>query len=367
VVFGSNAGAAGGGVATFDGIKITGADDDLGFGSAVSGAGDVNADGIDDVIVGAPGTEGGGRAYVLFGQASVATDLVLNDIATSGLGFAINGLATGDEAGAQVSGAGDVNGDGRADVIVGAHFADAANNIDRGAAYVVFGKVGSAAVPLASLEADRAGFAISGAAGGDQAGFSVAGGGDVNGDGVSDLGLGAPYTDLAAEQSNAGTAYVVFGKQSYSEVALANLASARTGFRITGGDEFDNAGSSVSNAGDVNGDGLADVVIGATNAAPGGGASTGRAYVVLGRATEVTTAISLGSLTAEQGFAIEGIEDGGFVGISVASGGDVNGDGLSDLIVGAANPNDVARSGTAYVLFGWDSAGAFGERLPPSP
>ena len=272
-----------------------------GAGTSVSSAGDVNGDGFDDLIVGAPGGDDGGsdagEAYVVLGRASGIGSVVggrtvldLAGLAPSD-GFVVRGGAADDEAGFSVSSAGDVNGDGFDDLIVGARGAG-----DGGEAYLVLGRAsgfgalvdGRAVIDLVSL-APSDGFVIQGDAAFDEAGFSVSSAGDVNGDGYADLVVGARGGDDGG--NTAGEAYVVLGRASgFGSVAggravidLASL-SPSAGFIVQGDAALDQAGFSVSSAGDVNGDGFADLIVGA----PGGddgGSNAGEAYVVLGRAS----------------------------------------------------------------------------------
>ena len=278
-------------------------------------------------------------------------------------GFVIQGDAGGDQAGWSVSSAGDVNGDGFDDLIVGAPRGDDGDG-DAGEAYVVFGTAsgfgtvvttgtGDTAVSrrvldLTALPADD-GFIIQGDAGGDQAGFSVSSAGDVNGDGYDDLIVGAPY----GGGIDAGEAYVVFGRASgFGTIDLTTL-SAADGFVIQGDAGGDRAGRSVSSAGDVNGDGFDDLIVGAPYGSDGG-PDAGEAYVVFGKASGFGT-IDLTTLSAADGFIIQGDAAGGWAGFSVSSVGDVNGDGYDDLIVGAPYGDD---GGEAYVVFG--KASGFG-------
>jgi len=322
------------------------ADDETGY--SVAGAGDVNGDGRDDVIVGAGYADNNGRsasgsAYVVFGTASTATV----DLASLGsAGFRIDGAAANNLAGWSVAGAGDVNGDGRDDVIVGALFADNNGRGSSGSAYVVFGTASTATVDLAGL--GSAGFRIDGAAANDLAGWSVAGAGDMNGDGRDDVIVGAATAGNNG-RSASGSAFVVFGTASTATVDLAGLGSA--GFRIDGAAASDQAGTSVAGAGDVNGDGRDDVIVGAWAAGNNGRSASGSAYVVFGTASIATVDLAgLGS----GGFRIDGAAANDVAGISVAGAGDVNGDGRDDVIVGswAADNNGRSESGSASVVFG---------------
>ena len=270
-----------------NGFKLLGFRADDHSGEAVSYAGDFNGDGFDDVIVGAPGADtngySNGVSYVVFGKASgFASSLALS--ALDGLnGFRIDGAAAYDFSGASVSGAGDVNGDGFDDVVIGAT-GDSGGGSYSGAAYVVFGKGGGFG-PSFSLSAINGsnGFKLTGVAAGDQTGVSVSSAGDVNGDGFADLIVGTPYSDTNG--NDRGSSYVVFGKAGgfSANVNLATL-DGTNGFRIGGVANYDSSGISVSAAGDVNGDGFADLLVGAAFSGVNGDYS-GSSYVIFGRAT----------------------------------------------------------------------------------
>jgi hypothetical protein len=288
---------------------------------------------------------------VVFGRADNTAPVNLSAIASgnSGLGFAISGVAAGDQSGWSVSSAGDVNKDGFDDLIVGAVGADANGNSYSGASYVVFGKANNTSVNLSAL--GTGGFVINGAAAGDRSGRSVSSAGDVNGDGLDDLIVGAYYADPNGDKS--GASYVVFGKAGGAKVELSDIASGTStlGFVINGAAIYDRSGFSVSSAGDVNNDGLDDLIVGAWGADPNGNSYSGASYVVFGKANN--TSVNLSAL-GTGGFVINGAAAGDLSGYSVSSAGDVNGDGLDDLIVGAKNaaPNGITNAGASYVVFG---------------
>jgi hypothetical protein len=310
------------------GFAITGGAESDQSGYSVSAAGDVNGDGLADLIVGAQGVNGyAGCSYVVFGQTE-ASEVDLAHLGSRG--FAINGYAV---FGRAVSSAGDVNGDGLADLI--------ATGLS-GQSYVIFGKTDVSAIDVRNL--GRFGFSINIDPVGGLLGYSVSAAGDVNGDGLADLIVGAP--DAAG---GAGISYVVFGKTDTSAIDLNRLDNA--GFAIYGEVSGDHAGYAVSTAGDINGDGLADLIVGAPGAANGAGLS----YVIFGKTDAARVDLNaLGSA----GFVIHGEAAGGAYGWSVSAAGDVNGDGLADLIVGAPGTAPVADSeqdasaGRSYVIFG---------------
>ena len=359
VVFGRTTGfAANLELASLDGttgFKISGETASGYSGYSVASAGDVNGDGVDDLIIGAWRVDlngiSSGASYVVFGRTTgFAANLELSTLDGT-TGFQINGEAAGDYSGRPVASAGDVNGDGIDDLIIGAHAADP-NGARSGASYVVFGRTtGFAAnLELSSLDGTT-GFQINGEATVDRSGFSVASAGDLNGDGVGDLIIGAYGADPNGLSS--GTSYVVFGSTTgfAANLELSTL-DGTTGFQINGEATGDYSGRSVASVGDVNGDGVDDLIIGASGADPSG-SSSGASYVVFGRTTGFAADLELASLDGTNGFKINGEGSGDRVGISVASAGDVNGDGVDDLIIGAmyADPNG-SRSGASYVVFG---------------
>ena len=369
-------------------------------GSAVSTAGDINADGVDDIIIGAPGENGlAGRSYVVFGK-NVAQDgdfLATFDLASltspdgdGSNGFIINGIATGDQSGHAISHAGDINGDGIADVIIGAHQANSGD----GQSYVVFGKDSAAGetfnphFDLSALDG-RNGFVINGVSEsgteiGHGSGFSVSSAGDINGDGIDDVVVGAD-----SQNAWIGASYVVFGKNVAEDGDFSpslDLASLMTsdpdgpaGFMISINSSegriteivdrylgLSRIGYSVSDAGDVNRDGLDDLIIGAPYTAwptQGPIATAGVAYVVFGSSNHSTANLDLKTDIVDgdgnRGFVILSPEPENnyytqnLSGFSVSSVGDINKDGFGDILIGNSGTEE------SHVIFGMDNFAPF--------
>ncbi|SPJ29426.1 FG-GAP repeat protein [Falsiruegeria mediterranea] len=352
-----------------NGFRLDGIDAIDWSGSSVASAGDVNGDGFDDIIIGArladPGGQiNAGESYVVFGAASgFSASLSLSDLDGSN-GFRLDGVDYGDFSGKSVASAGDVNGDGFDDVLVGAIGADPNGQINAGESYVVFGTNAGFAPSLSLSDLDGSnGFRISGKEVNDRIGDSVSSAGDVNGDGFDDILIGAPYADPSGE-SSAGESYVVFGAATGfgPSLSLADL-DGNNGFRLDGIDHNDFSGLTAASAGDVNGDGFDDILIGASHADPNGKGSAGESYVVFGAATGFGPSLSLADLDGRNGFRLDGIDHNDFSGLTAASAGDVNGDGFDDILIGAshADPNGKGSAGESYVVFG--AATGFGPSL----
>src|SRR5689334_6041529 len=312
--------------------------------------GDVNGDGFADVIVGAPGVAfnylGGPdySAYVIFGHG--ADDVPVTPTVDPNGAFDLNAVLhvefgagySGDtQAGYAVSYAGDFNGDGVGDFMV-----SAPRDGLEGATYIVFGKAGLAdANPTEAIRID--GGQPSGAR--DLSGYSVAAVGDVNGDGFDDVLISSPNATVDG-RSVAGVSYVVYGNASGTNIDLSHF-NASEGFRIIGS-AFDGVGNSVAAAGDVNGDGRMDFLIGAAFTSPNGVALAGSTYLVYG--SDSGADVDLANLTPSQGIRLNGelqLE----MGFSVSAAGDFNGDGLADIVIGAPGASS-AQAGSAYVIFG---------------
>jgi Ca2+-binding RTX toxin-like protein len=303
-------------------------------GTTLTSIADLNGDGKAEILVGAPGNDAGGAdagaVYVVFGK-STGSIVSLSNVAAGTGGYKIIGDGSGDQAGLVLGTIGDLNGDGKAEILIGTPDSQAGGT-NSGAVYVAFGKSTGTALDLTNVAAGTGGFRIKGEAQSD-AGAAVAGIGDVNGDGLQDILVGAPRSD---------SAYVVFGKADGAEVDLANVAAGIGGFKIVGEVAGDLDSLSVAGGADLNRDGIADFVIGASGNEEGG-ANSGAVYVVWGG----------GSGTVDLSLVAQGIGGakivgpaGSLTGSSVAITGDVNGDGAADLMIGAPGTGE-----SVYTLF----------------
>jgi hypothetical protein len=341
-------------------LQIFGSPSDSRFGSSVA-IGDVNGDGVDDMIVGAleQNTAPAG-AYVIYGGGDgepAHLDLPADGEIPASEGFRIVAPAASELfAGHAVADAGDVNDDGYDDVIVGAN-GIAQNN---GGAFVVYGGPDDGTVELTEAGLPESiGFMLKAPGESDNAGVSVAGDEDVNGDGLDDIVIGDGGYDATGPVPtyNTGAAFVVYGKEGERPtVALGSLAGNEEGFAILG---FEAGGfmEAVGMAGDVNGDGLGDVVVG-----DGGpfypAPIDGFAAVVYGSAERTgDVTLSRSGLDPADGFMIDSTVTGDGTGTAVGGTGDVNGDGYDDVVIGAPRASAAGTAGDAYVIYGGAAAG----------
>ncbi len=353
-----------------EGVVFNGIDSGDGSGVSISTAGDINSDGIDDLIIGAfdadPNASGSGESYVIFGGNTLLGEIELSNLnATVGEsinGIVINGIDLFDLSGYSVSGVGDVNNDGRDDLLIGAPDSDS-EVVNSGESYVVFGNSDlNAVIELSALNSAGAGGAngvlIKGIGEFDRSGSTVSRAGDIDGDGIDDLVIGARNADPNGIES--GASYIIFGGSDLPEIlelsALNTTGSGSArGLIINGFGTFSLSGSAASGVGDVNADGVDDLLIGA----PGNeviGTGVGQSYLIFGGG-HLSGVIELSALNAVGPGAVAGVLINGAnvhdrFGTSV-SGGDLNGDDISDLFIGASNADQNGMSsGVSYVIFG---------------
>jgi hypothetical protein len=342
------------------GFAIVG-DHGSGAGSSVAGAGDLNDDGLDDLIVGAPqadplGRRNAGAAYVVFGKRSSGRVRVAS---LGSHGYTIDGAAVNGRTGASVADAGDLNRDGRADLLISAPGIPSVAPDGNGVVYVLDGKADSGPVDLASPASSA--YVIVGVS---DIGPAAAGVGDVNGDHQPDVAVRAslPFDE------GAGGAFFLFGDRYSGELQVTGAPSTATparGFLRTGGGSTFFGGSALAGVGDVNGDGLADTLVGARNegCSTCGGATpplrrqdAGGAYLAFGSKREGSTGLEAKSAAVH----FNGPRPGGELGVSVSSAGDVNRDRVQDFAFGAPGPsrfaffhgNPKTFPGSVFVVFG---------------
>jgi hypothetical protein len=339
-------------------VTIFGGDSKDVFGFALA-AGDVNADGIDDILVGALLADGpdnerpnAGEAYVIFGSPTLGPTI---DIALGEQDVTIFGADEEDRLGASLA-SGDANGDGVQDILVGSFLADGPENAryQAGEAYLIFGAPSLAgARDMAQAEYD---LTLIAAEADDQLGDDLAMG-DVNNDGIDDLIVGAFRADGPDNaREDAGEVYAIFGSPSLDGVL--DLASTPPDVTVAAADAEDHLGHAVASR-DVNADGIDDLIISAPSAdgPDNARASAGEAYVLFG---SPSLAGSFDIALAEQDVTIFGADADDHLGTSLTS-GDLNGDGVDDIILGAETGDGPANSredgGEVYIVLGPTSLG----------
>ena len=323
-----------------------------GAGHPSCGVGDVNDDGFDDVLVGANGGLIAGRgnpgfAFVIFGMTGPFTDLTVSlDWAAGSHGFMVlGGIAGGAflSSAQSARGLGDVNGDGIDDFAVTAHFYALPGKDFAGRVWVIFGKTNFTTVDLLPANFGNDGVHYSGSIPNMKLGFCVLPAGDFNGDGIADFLMGAGESDPTINgtfRSNAGEAYLIHGsKTGLATMDLADFVTGSMGVRFIGAAYSDFLGRSLSGVGDINGDGIDDIAISAWNANPPTSparSNAGIMYVIYGTRVPFTADYDFKfAPTFDMGFSIYGRAPS--VRLTMAApAGDINGDGVADIIVAAS-------------------------------
>lgn len=338
-----------------NGFKILGENDSDDTGYSVTGVGDVNGDGVDDLAVGSPGAlvQGlsAGKVHILFGDTAPVDPTISLSTLPLTEGLAIEGSDPDSQFGSSVAGGRDINNDGIADVVIG----DISDGVDigSGAAFVIFGSATGLTGPASTTALDGSnGFRItSSSAFTDDLGASVAMA-DIDGDGIADLIVGSPDSYFGN-----GGVYVIKGVDAFDAIVDINNLDGTNGFKIAGLSEYDLLGTSVSYAGDFNGDGVEDIIFGAHEEVLGGNDAVGSVYILFGVANGFNNAtFDLTTIDGTNGIKIGGIDADDNFGRSVSSVGDMNGDGFDDVLIGAptADPYGM-ETGQAYLIFGSDT------------
>jgi hypothetical protein len=316
------------------GLKVIGPGANRHLGKVVGAAGDINDDGMDDALMGATSH---GTIFAVFGSAGPYTNLLTSTFTAGVHGFLIRGdaalsfLSMG--RGCLSGKLGDMNGDGFDDFAIGAVGAEDY----AGSVFLVYGKSSAAAVVDIDLDSfGSEGVVWSGGVGG-YTGDAIHSAGDVNGDGFNDVIFASAYA-----------AYLIYGSITPASIDLSTFRSGAQGIRFFNSSTPFGGGTSVNGAGDTNGDGLADILIGSPREA--------RVFVIYGSSAVPTADIDLATFTTgPTGYIIHrpayhGAYAGNDFGGNVAPAGDINQDGIDDFVVSARSTDDGV--GTVYLFFG---------------
>ena len=335
-----------------NGYKIIGEDNHYASGFAVSGIGDMNGDGLNDFLIGTYNMYYSNPEYIVFGSNNTFSATVYLSELNGTNGFKIITDTNNRFGYNSVAGVGDINGDGLGDSLILSYYRK--NSVEAVIGYVLFGSKSPFSKELYLSNFTRQdGFKIIGT-NDFYRGKAVAGKlGDINGDGFDDFIIGNPMIN-----SGDGAGYVIYGSRSFPEDMYLSELNGKDGFKIGGAASYfySYAGTSVSGAGDVNGDGFNDILM---SVSPGLGDIPPVSYIIFGKPF-LPSEISLQALNETMGLKLGGVIDSSIRSCSGA--GDINDDGFDDIILGA--PSTDSNTGTGYVVYGSKNPASFAIDLP---
>lgn len=319
--------------------------------------GDMNGDNIDDIAIGIPEADATnmghdyGSVFVLFGEQNPPTTIQLSQL-NGNNGFRINGLESRSDFGRSVASAGDFNNDGYNDLIIGSKDWFPDDNFYTADSYLVFGKNGNFPASLNVINFNGTnGMTIVGEIFYQSIASNVGTAGDFNNDGYSDILISAPGLSESGYPSDSGVTYVVFGTtDTLGSIIELSSINGSNGFKIRGDSELAHLGISLD-SGDINGDFIDDIFI-AANGTLNSGLNKGAVHVIFGKKQPFDGVFDISIIDGKNGFTLIGdVNDQAGV-ESISNAGDINGDGLSDLIIGA--PGLSNTPGKTYVIYAND-------------
>lgn len=340
-------------LAAINGINGTcyqGVSDYDNIGYEAGSAGDINHDGIDDILMGSALLDfkaiNDGGIHVLFGHAGPFPAMQILNAIDGNNGFTFHGADAGANLGRSAGRAGDVNGDGRDDLVIGSDDEDER----RGAVYVVFGKSTPWNATMSPTYIDGiVGFRVLGARSNDSLG-RTSGGLDFDGDGFSDVVAGSIFGGVG---NQTGSTSVIYGHAgAFPAVIDVGTLDGNNGRRFFGSTSFERLGEDSADAGDVNGDGIDDLMMSAPFA-DHGGSSSGSMYIAFGSPQRGPAQLFSASIFGRAGFRMDGFDINGYCGLRQRRIGDINDDGIDDIMVGCySSSGGGTYRGSAHVVFG---------------